>query len=223
MAISVHKLDIDCKTTVLSSRSAVYKTAELAAKLHRLNKSDFALGKIYEAVLALRAGSVATLSDGNGFYTASFGQHGEYEFSFATGALPAPLKRDDIIFYDFTGEGSEDLRLNDRRLETYLKDRSVFAAVLTPARTRPSGAAYRRGQRQDQPLYRQNSFRGGARLRGKSALLHLFSRTSRRHPTQSERLCRGYRKFRRRIHARQSAFHRSRPQKSRGKQTRHIF
>ncbi len=142
MAISVHKLDIDCKTTVLSSRSAVYKTAELAAKLHRLNKSDFALGKIYEAVLALRAGSVATLSDGNGFYTASFGQHGEYEFSFATGALPAPLKRDDIIFYDFTGEGSEDLRLNDRRLETYLKDRSVFAAVLTPARTRPSGAAY---------------------------------------------------------------------------------
>ena len=142
MAISVNKLNIDCKTTVLSSRSAVYKTAELAAKLHRLNKSDFALGKIYEAVLALRAGSVATLSDGNGFYTASFGQRGEYEFSFATGALPAPLKRDDIIFYDFTGEGSEDLRLNDRRLETYLKDRSVFAAVLTPARTRPSGAAY---------------------------------------------------------------------------------
>ena len=118
MAISVHKLDIDCVTTVLSSRSAVYKTAELAAKLHRLNKSDFALGKIYEAVLALRAGSVATLTDGNGFYTASFGQHGEYEFSFATGNLPAPLKRDDIIFYDFTGEGSEDLRLNDRRLET---------------------------------------------------------------------------------------------------------
>ena len=142
MAISVNKLNIDCKTTVLSSRSAVYKTAELAAKLNRLRKSDFALGKIYEAVLALRAGSVATLSDGNGFYTASFGQHGEYEFSFATGALPAPLKRDDIIFYDFTGEGSEDLRLNDRRLETYLKDRSVFAAVLTPARTRPSGAAY---------------------------------------------------------------------------------
>ena len=62
MAISVHKLDIDCVTTVLSSRSAVYKTAELAAKLHRLNKSDFALGKIYEAVLALRAGSVATLN-----------------------------------------------------------------------------------------------------------------------------------------------------------------
>ena len=142
MAISVNKLDIDCVTTVLSSRSAVYKTAELAAKTNRLRRSDFALGKIAEAVLALRAGSGAVLSDGKGFYTASFGQRGEYEFSFATGVLPSPLKRDDIIFYDFSGDGSTDLRLNDRRLETYLKDRAGFAASIVPARTRPVSAAF---------------------------------------------------------------------------------
>ena len=174
MAISVNKLNIDCKTTVLSSRSAVYKTAELAAKLNRLRKSDFALGKIAEAVLALRAGGATALADGKGFYTASFGQRGEYEFSFATGNLPAPLKRDDIIFYEFNGEGSEDLRLNDRRLETYLKDRGAFIAVLTPARTRPSGAAYEKlyrisgAERVDFPMLKESHSRSGGRQRSRA-------------------------------------------------------
>lgn len=143
MAVKSSQLNIDLNATVLSSRCAVYKTAAFSAAANRLRKSDLAVSKIAEALIALRADKDSLPFCDNGYFTVSFGQRGEYEFSFATGAaLPSPLEKSDVVFYAFGGDGSKDLRLNDRRLEAYLKDRKNFSATVFTASTRPEDNAF---------------------------------------------------------------------------------